>query len=100
MELIHKTIDYVFTWKFALTALSVLIIYQFLCYLIRLYRINTQNYITPNSTLLITGGSMGIGREMIKYLLEYYKCTIINIDIREDQFPGLVEMAKEYKAED
>jgi short-subunit dehydrogenase len=61
----------------------ILIIYIRIVY--RKYKLHTQNYLTKNTTILLTGGCLGIGREMIK-TLEKYKCKIINLDIREEFF--------------
>ena len=36
--------------------------------------------------MLITGGCMGIGKEIINELITRYKCKIINIDIQKEKF--------------
>ena len=74
-----------------------LLIYIFLILLIsfiirnlyRKYRFKYQTYINSKTVILITGGCQGIGKEIIKFLLENYKCTVINIDICKDKFKDL-----------
>ena len=56
---------------------------------IREIKFKNQKYITENTLILITGGCLGIGRELIRQLILNYKCTIINIDIRKDEFYNL-----------
>lgn len=60
----------------------------------RNYKFSHQNYITDKTTVLITGGCMGIGHEVIKKLISCYNCSIINIDVRRDLFP---ELEKEFE---
>jgi len=62
---------------------------------IREYKIKNQNYLTKEKVLLITGGCMGIGKEMIKILTNSYKCKIINVDIRDDLFDSLNEIVED-----
>ena len=65
-----------------------LFVYFFLEF-IREIKFKNQKYITENTLILITGGCLGIGRELIRQLIVNYKCTIINIDIRKDEFYNL-----------
>ena len=60
--------------------------------------IANQNYINRDSTVLITGGSIGIGFELIKLLFSRTKCRIINVDIRDSCFPDLESLAKSSNA--
>ena len=57
-----------------------------------------QTYITKDSTILITGGSIGIGYELIKLLFLRTKCRIINVDIRDSSFSELEILAKNSNA--
>ena len=57
-----------------------------LYYLYRSYCFYYQKYITSNTVVLITGGCMGIGKEIINELITRYKCKIINIDIQKEKF--------------
>jgi all-trans-retinol dehydrogenase (NAD+) len=63
-----------------------LIMYIFIRFINRKIKIKYQSYLTENSVVLISGGSMGIGKEIIKILRTKYKCLVINIDIRKDLF--------------
>jgi short-subunit dehydrogenase len=76
------------------TALFTLFSLLYIFTLIRNHRlINNQNYINRDSTVLITGGSIGIGFELIKLLFSRTKCRIINVDIRDSCFPELENLA-------
>ena len=70
-----------------------------LSYIVKLkyreYKFKNQKYITINSNILITGGCCGIGYEIIKNLISFTKCKIINLDIRKDLFS---KMEKEFKS--
>ena len=70
-----------------------------LSYIVKLkyreYKFKNQKYITINSNILITGGCCGIGYEIIKNLIFFTKCKIINLDIRKDLFSKL---EKEFKS--
>jgi len=48
-----------------------------------------QKYLSSNTKILITGGSLGIGRELIHILITLFNCQIINLDIRETEFESL-----------
>jgi all-trans-retinol dehydrogenase (NAD+) len=56
----------------------------------RKYKLITQTIIIKDTTILITGGCMGIGRQIIKHLSNY-NCKIINLDIREEDFIEVVK---------
>ena len=58
-------------------------------YAYRLTKFRNQKYISKKTTILITGGCLGIGRKLIHHLITLFKCKIINIDIRESEFPSL-----------
>ena len=70
-----------------------------LSYIVKLkyreYKFKNQKYITINFNILITGGCCGIGYEIIKNLISFTKCKIINLDIRKDLFSKL---EKEFKS--
>ena len=48
-----------------------------------------QKYLSNNTKILITGGSLGIGRELIHLLITLFNCQIINLDMRESEFESL-----------
>ena len=48
-----------------------------------------QNYLSANKKILITGGSLGIGREIIHLLITSFNCQIINLDMRESEFKSM-----------
>lgn len=56
----------------------------------RKFKILNQNYLNDRIYICITGGCLGIGREMIKILINELNCNVINIDIRQDLFEGLL----------
>ena len=58
-------------------------------YAYRLTKFMNQKYISKETTILITGGCLGIGRKLIHHLITLFKCKIINIDIRESEFSSL-----------
>jgi short-subunit dehydrogenase len=74
---------------------SILFIYIQLRKLYRTHKLKNQKTFNNNTIVLITGGCLGIGKEMIKMLIESYKCIIINIDIRESEFSELNKIAEE-----
>lgn len=51
-----------------------------------------QKYLTSEKVILITGGCMGIGKELIQILINKFNCKVINVDIREDLFESLNEV--------
>ena len=57
-------------------------------------KFRNQNYLANDKKILITGGSLGIGRELIHLLITLFNCQIINLDIRESEFES---MKSEYK---
>ncbi len=57
--------------------------------------LKNQNYLKSGKTILITGGCMGIGKEMIKILINKFKCKIINVDLRDDLFDSLNEIVED-----
>jgi len=93
MELIIRfIIDFYYTYVSLynlLLCFAITIIINLIHRIITIYQLKTQDYITSNSIFLITGGSLGLGRELIDHLLTKYKCTIINIDVRDSEFPNL-----------
>ena len=62
---------------------------------IRERQFKNQTYINENSLILITGGCLGIGREIIHQLITKYKCKIINLDIRKEEFNNIKNQYKE-----
>jgi short-subunit dehydrogenase len=77
-----------------LSITAFLIIFKIISKLIRKYKIKNQKYLNQDKTVLITGGCMGIGNEMIKILINKYNCNVINIDIRDDLFEDLKNSVK------
>jgi short-subunit dehydrogenase len=77
-----------------ITIVPLLILFKILSKLKRNYLIKNQKYLNKDKTILITGGCMGIGHEMIKKLINKYNCNVINIDIRDDLFEDLKNSIK------
>lgn len=75
-----------------LNFILVLILFYVLYFLYRKNRLRNLKDI-QNKTVLITGGCYGVGKEIIKILLKN-KCSIINIDIRKEEFSKLEEFSK------
>lgn len=71
-----------------------IILYQTIRYLFRKIKFKKQNHITNQTIVLITGGCLGIGRELIGCLINNFNCAVVNLDIREDQFPILCSTYK------
>ena len=83
------------TLKNVVIIIIIFILLYILRQYIRLIKIKGQNHITKETTILITGGCLGIGRELIHQILSLFKCKIINIDIRESEFPSLKSLYKD-----
>lgn len=83
-------------WLFWISLVSGYFLYTFIKNRRNKTLIANQTYITKDSTVLITGGSMGIGLGLVKMLFEKTKCRVINVDIRESAFPELQELARSY----
>ena len=66
--------------------LIIFISFLFIGKLIRERKFRNQNYLTKETNILITGGCLGIGREMIDLLIKKYNCKIINLDIKTSEF--------------
>lgn len=64
-------------------------------HLIREQKFKKQKYISKNTTILITGGCSGIGRELINLFISLFNCKIINIDILSSEFPSLKKLYKD-----
>ena len=79
---------------FCLYFLIILILLLIFFHFKRERNFKNQKYLSENKTILITGGSLGIGREIIHILITLFNCKIINIDIRESEFNS---MNLEYK---
>ena len=74
---------------------SILIISSiiFILYLKREILFKYQKYLTKK-TILLTGGSLGVGRELLHLLISKFNCQVINLDIRENEFDAI---KSEYK---
>lgn len=74
----------------------IIIFISFLLFIkfIRERKFKNQKYLTKDTKILITGGSIGIGREIIHLLITLFNCQIINLDIRTSEFKS---MKTEYK---
>ena len=64
-------------------------------HLIREQRFKNQKYIKKETTILITGGCSGIGREIINLFISLFNCKVINIDILSSEFPSLKSLYKD-----
>ena len=64
-------------------------------HLIREQKFKNQKYISKDTTILITGGCSGIGRELINLFISLFHCQIINIDILSSEFPSLKNLYKD-----
>ena len=53
-----------------------------------------EKYLSKNKKILVTGGCLGIGREIIHILISLFDCQIINLDFRDSEFES---MKSEYK---
>ena len=69
--------------------LIILTSFLFIRYIFREIKFKYQNYLSKDTTILITGGCLGIGRELIHLLITLFNCKIINIDIRSSEFTYL-----------
>ena len=54
-----------------------------------------QKYLSDSTKILISGGSLGIGRELIHILITSFNCQIINLDIRESEFESMKSVYKD-----
>ena len=73
----------------------IVILILFLINFLRERKFKNQKYLTKDKTILITGGSIGIGREIIHNLITLFHCHVINLDIRESEFESMKELYKE-----
>lgn len=96
MGLISKRLirhyDIIFSEIFAVASLLVLLAPLIV---VTIYRRITRKrkVLTPDSTILITGGCMGIGRELALMFASNNKCNIIVYDIRADLSESLCSYA-------
>ena len=67
----------------------IIIAYYFLRNYIKEKQFNSQKYLSNETMILITGGCLGLGKELINLLITKFNCKIINIDIRSSEFPLL-----------
>jgi len=79
---------------FCLYLIIILFTFLLFFYIKREINFKNQKYLTKDKKILITGGSIGIGRELIHLLITLFNCQIINLDIRESEFES---MKSEYK---
>ena len=74
---------------FALYSVIILITILLIFHYKRDRNFKNQKYLSNNTKILITGGSLGIGRELIHLLITLFNCQIINLDMRESEFESL-----------
>lgn len=55
----------------------------FILYLKREFLFKFQKYLNKDKIILLTGGSLGVGRELLHILITKFNCHVINLDIRE-----------------
>ena len=67
----------------------ILFSFLFIRYYIREIKFKNQKYLTKDTTILITGGCLGIGKELINLFISLFNCKIINLDIRSSEFSSL-----------
>lgn len=84
-----------FSLIFAITLIFLLILCIIYSNYNRERKFKIQKYLNQNSKILITGGCLGIGRQLIHQLITLFKCHIINIDIRESEFKELNDKYKD-----
>ena len=53
-----------------------------------------QKYLNTDKIILLTGGSLGVGRELLHILITKFNWVVINLDIRETEFE---EIKSQYK---
>ena len=73
----------------------IIIILIIVLYLKREISFKFQKYLTKDKTILLTGGCLGIGRELLHFLITRFNCTVINLDIRESEFESIKEKYKD-----
>jgi 3-oxoacyl-[acyl-carrier protein] reductase len=78
---------------FFICLIIIIILFLLFTYFKREINFKKQKYLS-NKIILITGGSLGIGRELIHLLITLFNCQIINLDMRESEFESI---KKEYK---
>ena len=66
----------------------------FILYLKRELLFKFQKYLNKDKIILLTGGSLGVGRELLHILITKFNCHVINLDIREKEFE---EIKSQYK---
>ena len=66
----------------------------FILYLKREFWFKFQKYLNKDKIILLTGGSLGVGRELLHILITKFNCHVINLDIRETEFE---EIKSQYK---
>ena len=67
----------------------ILFSFLFIRHYIREIKFKNQKYLTKDTTILITGGCLGIGKELINLFISLFNCKIINLDIRSSEFSSL-----------
>ena len=67
----------------------ILVLFILIFYFKRENDFKNQNYLSSNKKVVITGGSLGIGREIIRLLITLFNCQIINLDMRESEFKSM-----------
>jgi short-subunit dehydrogenase involved in D-alanine esterification of teichoic acids len=67
----------------------------FILYLKREILFKFQKYLAKDKTILLTGGSLGVGRELLHLLISKFNCQVINLDIRETEFEAIKSEYKE-----
>ena len=73
---------------------ATLLLLKILYFIYKEILFKTQKYLNKNKKILITGGCLGLGREIIHILITKFNCNVINLDVRENEF---VKIKSRYK---
>ena len=74
-----------FCFYFVLFILSLI----FLLYIKREILFKYQKYLTKDKTILLTGGCLGLGRELLHILITSFQCNVINLELENQNLKQL-----------